>query len=103
MSFSFNPLTGELDLMGVGGAASVPYAQVFTSASFTGPTSGNYTLSILASTHGKGINPSIQILEQSGVEYESILVNYKVDASGNIVLYVNEIPDLRFNGKIIIL
>ena len=62
--------------------------------------SGNYELSILQSTHLKGINPIIQVFENVAGTFEEVLVGLKVDASGNIKLIVNQSPDSRFSGKV---
>lgn len=107
MGFKFNALTGELDLTGTSsggsGTQEPNYFTTFNNSSDWGSASGGqYTLTILASTHGKGLNPIVQILEQSGSDFLSVVLTHKLNSSGDVILEVLETPDNRFAGKIII-
>jgi hypothetical protein len=106
VSFTFNPLTGEFDITGTGGGGPVVqnpnYVKTFVIADFVGPSAGSYTFTVLSSTHGKGLNPIVQVLEQVGLEYESVILAYKINASGDVTIFVSDVPDLRFDGKLIL-
>lgn len=108
MGISYNPFSGNLDLTGIssGGGPTVQnpnYFATFNATSDWGSASGGqYTLTISAATHGKGLNPVVQILEQSGSDYVAVVLMHKLNASGDVILEVLETPDNRFAGKIII-
>jgi len=105
LGITYNPFNGNLDFTGSGGSAvqSPNYFAIFNNTTDWGSASGgNYTITILASTHGKGTNPIVQILELNGSDYETIVVSHKLNASGDISVLVSDTPDLRFNMKIII-
>lgn len=61
-----------------------------------------YILSVPSATHLKGINPQIQIYEAEGLEFISVIVYISINASGDILVKVPQIPDTRFSGKLII-
>lgn len=90
----------ELAARPVGTAAK--YTDDFVIADFTGPTLGIYELSYPAATHLIGLYPLIQVFELSGAVYSPVDVQTVIDGSGNIVISVNEVPDQRFDGRIII-
>ena len=104
MALKFNPITGKLDLVDSSQTTQSPnYTETFVSGDWVGPSSGFYTLSILGATHGKGINPLIQVYELNGGDYELVDVSTSVDSlNGDVTLGVVETPDERFDGKIII-
>jgi hypothetical protein len=104
-----NPLTGNLDFVGTGGGGGSPtiqtpnYTLPFTTTDFTGPVSGNYILTILATTHGKGLHPIIQIFEDiGGGLLEIVVAPFTVDGSGNVRVLITSSPDQRFNGKCVL-
>lgn len=86
----------------VGGAGNVPFTSSFNVASWVGPSANNYTITIPESTHQKGTKLIVQVFELIGTDYEEIQVPIKIDSTGNVIITVNEIPDLRFEGKITI-
>lgn len=96
-----NPTTGTIDLSVVGGGSS-KYLAEFEIADFTGPSAGEYTLVIPFTAHQR-INPKIQLFEDTGSEFENVLIKIAVDNSGDITIKVSEVPDLRFSGKAIII
>jgi hypothetical protein len=61
-----------------------------------------YTLSVPATTHTKGINPEVIVLENTGSEFAEVILYKAVNASGDILLAVSAVPDNRFTGKLII-
>jgi len=107
VAFTWNPITGELDVTGGfgGGAPTVQdpnFVHTFVIADFTGPSGGSYSLTLPASTHGKGLNPIVQVMELVGPDYESVILAFKINPSGDVTIYVTDVPDLRFDGKIIV-
>jgi len=64
--------------------------------------SGLYKLTILASTHGRGTNPVLQIYQENGLNFDEVLTGVEMSAIGDITITIASSPDLRFSGKIII-
>jgi len=64
--------------------------------------SGLYKLTILASTHGRGANPVLQIYQENGLNFDEVLTGVEMSAIGNITITIASSPDLRFSGKVII-
>jgi hypothetical protein len=84
-----NSTTYELPISGLG--------------DWTGPSGGFYTLTILASTHGKGTSPSVQCYVSSGSDFESITPDSIIlNSSGDVTISIPSSPDLRLLGKIAI-
>lgn len=132
MPFSFNPLTGNLDLVGNSSGASaaddVSYDNSTSGLSATnvqdaidelaGSSSVNYAqtfnattdwtlatiykIDINEATHLKGISPQVQVYELVSGSYTLINTDVIVDNSGLVSVQVNSSPDLRFQGKVII-
>jgi len=101
VTFTGDPVTGEIDFS-ASGSGSSKYVFEFEGTDFTGPSAGEYTLSIPFATHQR-VNPKIQLFEDNGVDFENVLIKVNVDTSDNITLTVSEVPDLRFSGKAIII
>lgn len=105
MALKLNPITGKLDLVGDGNSSQSPNFQAtFNNSTDWGVASGgHYSISIGAATHGKGINPIVQVYELNGAAYEIVTVAVSVEVlTGNVVIGVVDTPDSRFEGKIII-
>jgi len=62
----------------------------------------DYEFTILASAHTKGSNLQIQVYQQSGANYEEVIVGINVLSNGNVVLTISSNPDAQFNGKVLI-
>lgn len=62
----------------------------------------DYTYSVLASVHEKGVSPTVIVYLDNTVDFEQVDVATHIDASGNVTIYVSSNPDNRFIGKIII-
>lgn len=110
MAFTFNPLTGALDIVGTsGGGGPAPtvaprFTQTVNNNTHWGTASGGlYTIVILASTHGKGLKPTVTMFEQVGSDYEQVTVNYNINSSGDVSISVPDSPDLRFAGVVVII
>jgi hypothetical protein len=103
MGIKFNPLLPSgLDLTGDSASAfSYPIGGMINWGTASG---GYYTLTILASTHGKGTSPAVQVFESiGGGNYDLVIPEtIRINSSGDISIIVPEIPDLRFIGKVII-
>lgn len=99
----FNPVSGQFDF--VNDAQDQPDFKLdFVIADWTGPVGGEYSITIPALNHGKGIYATCQIYKivSPGV-FETVLVNRVLtNSSGDISIYVLETPDLRFDGRITI-
>ena len=87
---------------GGGSGSNPPYSLSFVVGSWTGPSTGNYSITITEATHGQGANILVQVYELVGADYQLIDIAVHADATGNVILLVNEIPDLRFEGKVVI-
>lgn len=89
---------------GGGGPGGSPYSENFVSGAWSGPTSGYYTYTVLASNHGKGTAPGVQVYLEDAGSYDQVEVDrVRVNPAGDVEIRVNETPDLRFTGKVIIL
>jgi hypothetical protein len=91
-----------IDPVSGGGGGGTPYTQTFTAGSFSGPSGGEYSITTLQSTHDKGTSPIVQVYEKIGSNFFEINVSIEVNPSGDVIIAVNEVPDLRFEGKIVI-
>ena len=108
MGYKFNPLTGQLDLVGTsggggGGGLADRYFGIFNNTTDWTLNSPNYTKTILAAAHSKGVHPSVQVFELNGSDYEEINVGVVVNASGDVTITVTEAPDNRFVGLVLII
>jgi hypothetical protein len=107
MGIKLNPFTGFFDLTGSGsGGGSGPAERTstsFTNVTWTGPSGGEYTITITAGTHGKGINPNVMVYETNGANFDQTFPSVQINASGDVSIKVSETPDNRFNGKILII
>lgn len=97
-----------LDLTGTsggggGGGLADRYFSTFNNTTDWTLASPDYTRTILAATHGKGLNPNVQVYEQNGADYDMVNILIKVNASGDVTMFVSETPDSRFNGLILII
>lgn len=79
---SVNGKTGAV-VIDTGGT---PYVTTITSWS---GSSGNYYKQITAATHGKGKYPSVHTYVQNGRLLEETYVSPEIDASGNVMIYIN--------------
>lgn len=61
----------------------------------------SYSLTVSKATHGKD-NPVVVVYEEDGSNFIRVETGVRVDASENVIITVEGVPDLRFNGKIII-
>jgi hypothetical protein len=69
------------------------------SLSWTGE-SGSYSMSVPASTHGRGLNPIVQIKISSGGSSSNCTWDFDVDDdTGDVLILSNE----NFSGKLVIL
>jgi len=80
------------------------YTEAFDIAGWGAPAGGYYYFSIIAATHGRGVNPAAQIFMASGSDFVKIDVDeVKISSTGNIGLRIPEVPDGRFDGKVVII
>lgn len=64
---------------------SEPYVANIT---WTG-AAGSYFKTILASTHGKGAHPSVQLLIQDGANWLEVAESFRITNTGNVVIFSN--------------
>lgn len=77
------------------------YVQTFVIADWVGPSAGSYSLTIPKATHLQTV-PEAVVFELSGSDYIQVEVGVKVLANDNVILTVNDVPDNRFDGRVII-
>lgn len=64
-------------------------------------SSPNYIITIPVGVHGKGLTPQVSVYEKVGSDYVHIeLGEIRITSTGSVVLMVNDVPDLRFEGKV---
>lgn len=64
-------------------------------------SSPNYIITIPVGVHGKGLTPQVSVYEKIGLDYVHIeLGEIRITSTGSVILMVNDVPDLRFEGKI---
>ena len=83
------------------GGAATKYQDSFVIADFT-LNAGEYWLEYPESTHQKGVSPVVQVLELDAGQYSTIIVTIEITNAGLVRVKVPQVPDLRFDGKIII-
>lgn len=82
-------------------APTVKYIKTVALIDWGSPSGGEYTLTIPFSSHGIP-NPLASCYETNGATFDFLICPVNVDASNNITIKVNETPDARFIGKIVI-
>lgn len=102
MSIIFNPFTGNFDFTGTGTSTAGRYVQPFVIADWVS-ASPDYTLTIPVATHGKGINPVVQVLEKNGLVYDLVNLVSTTNAIGDVTLKISLSPDTRFDGIVLII
>lgn len=107
MSIVFNPLSGQFDFVGAGSgggpATATKYTRAFNNTTDWTLSSPDYFITTLAATHGKGTVPSVMVFELVGSDYELVVANILISASGDVTVKVAASPDNRFNGLILII
>lgn len=84
-------------------AATGKYFEEFDTVDWAGPSGGFYSYTVLASTHGKGKNLIAQVFQLDSGEYELVLAHsLRINSVGDVTIRVPEVPDSRFQGKIVI-
>ncbi len=108
MGISFNVFTGELDLTGSGGGGapitvSPRYTKTITNPDWV--VDGlDYSLEVTYAVHQKDTVPSVVCFEEvSPGVFEQVYPNITVNSVGDVTVRVNQTPDLRFIGKLIII
>lgn len=96
-----NSGTNSIDFVAVGGGgAAVKYVKTLVLADWTGPTGGEYIVTIPFSFHAK-TDPVVTCMESVAGEFE--VVNTSIVLTGNDVRIIAlASPDTRFEGKIFI-
>lgn len=93
----------SVQLDAVGGSGNPPVSSSFDATTSWGiPASGEYTITVTETVHGLGANVQVQVFELVGTDYQEVSVDVIVTATGDVNIKVNEVPDLRFEGKVVI-
>jgi len=79
------------------------YVSTFDATTSWGSVSGGYyTITVTAATHGRGIQPNVNVRKLSGSDYTVVMPDsITILANGNVSIKVPSIPDLRFAGQIL--
>lgn len=94
--------TAEADINALQ-AADIPYSLTFNSTTdWSGPVGGDYFISVLAVEHEKGTLPKSETSELVSGDYEGVSVLTTITTAGQITIKVNSVPDLRFEGRVLI-
>lgn len=88
---------------GGGSGTTVEYSQTFSVATWSGPSGGEYSITVLASNHGCGTTPIVQVHELILSNYEQVETDVSINSSGDVTISVTENIDNRFNGRITII
>jgi hypothetical protein len=89
---------------GTGGGDAESYTQAFNATSDWGaPSGGFYTIAITQSTHGKSINPLVQLYEVDGPNFSQVDAEIVISSAGDVNIRVTENIDTRFAGKVVII
>ena len=86
---------------GSGGSDSA-HSGTFSAAAWAGPSGGEYTITILQSTHERGTDPMVEVFEDIGGTFVLVDVGVSVNGLGDVTLSVSETPDSRFAGRVVI-
>lgn len=93
---------GIIDFKIAGSSGSLSkYVKTVVLGDWSGPSLGEYTLSIPFAFHGKA-NPVVTCLESVSSDFEEVIANVVIDSSNNVFIKVLENPDTRFVGKVFI-
>ena len=83
------------------GGATAGYSQVISTGSWT-LNAGEYEITVPVTLHGKGANPQVDTYQLVGSDYEHIITGVFLNSSGDVTIKVNQTPDARFQGKVVI-
>jgi len=93
----------SINLDSAGGSGSQPTTSVsFLIANWTLNVS-EYEITVLASVHTRGVNPQVQVFEKVGTDHVEVVTDIVVQSNGDIIIKIAQTPDVRFDGKIIII
>lgn len=83
----------------------IPYSVTIDATTSWGSVSGEaYTITIAASTHGRGIPTSVKAYMDNGTEYVDVITDVlKINkTTGDVIVSVPSTPDGRFAGKLVV-
>lgn len=91
----------SINMDAVGGSSQPPYQESFLSGSWV-LNVDIYEIVIPKATHDKGTIISVQVFEKVVNDYIEVGTTVIVDTAGNLTLQVSTVPDLRFEGRVVI-
>lgn len=87
-----------------GGGSAETYTESFNATGDWGAASGGfYTITVPRSTHGKSVQPLVQVYELVSGDFEQVIIETEINTLGDVSIRVTETLDTRFEGKVIIL
>lgn len=86
---------------GAGGTAT-KFSRPFTFPTWT-LVGSEYSITTLASSHLKGVNPSVIVYLDNGLSFEVVQTSISINALGDVTVSITATPDIRFSGKITII
>lgn len=92
---------GVIDFKAAGGGTTTKYTRSVALIDWTGPSAGEYTLTIPFTNHAIP-SPVVSCFEANGSSYDLVMISVNVDFSNNITIKASSSPDTRFIGKIVI-
>ena len=93
-----------INATGSGGGSAETFTQSFNNTTDWGAASGGfYTIAIPQSTHGKSIQPLVQLYEADSGDFAQVDAEIVISVAGDVNIIVTETIDTRFTGKVVIL
>lgn len=81
---------------------AVRHIESFNTTNWT-LSGSDYVITIPATTHGKGVTPTVVIYYDNTITFEEVVVPVTIDSTGEVKIYVSSSPDNRFTGKAVII
>jgi len=77
------------------------YVHAFNATTDWTLASGLYSLTLTAATHGRGVNPTVEVYAGTG-PYQEVDTDVIIAVNGDVTVKVNAVPDARFAGQIVL-
>lgn len=103
ISITSDPLTNTINFTQGGAADLSKYTAMFNNTSDWVLNGSNYEYTVIAALHGNKPNPVVQTFETISGTDDLVFPDIIRTSGNNIILQVSQVPDNRYNGRIIIL
>ena len=84
-----------------GGGSTPPFSSTFSIGSWTLLVT-DYFINIPESSHNFGTDTQVQVFELVGSDYIEVETEILINPTGDVKININQTPDTRFAGKIVI-